>query len=537
MVCPERRVPCINIGNGCPVVLPRQQLGEHLERCPASVVCCTMEWNRWPVSQCRLRVPLKLANLQKDKDEQLDVALALRDQRMLTRAKQAPRTTQHVLRSQLTEHFPAVPINIRHMENLNPLKSVDPENELPLPDDEEDCREQAVDQPEETYGMSTEPQVLQLLNASKRASETLAAALSLVTEGIPSNCDNHIDLCDTSVDNTPSCDANCDNDNNADASNANNVQRKSDETYDDINELCNVDKVTLQDDEKASVESNVLHSQGHKNRAASHIRCALCPGGSGPAPSYQLPTVGGVLIRGPEPVPDFPSHQDVLDLDLNLEQITRYQAKPNSMYTFLCAQSFRRDEYSWHFVSVHSEIQGGLSGWLEHRCPLAVYGCTFSQRRLHPGAAGSKLVYSPLLESFGVRPAPHLCEEECPPCITKDEIGNLSLDKSNENTISHAKESDSCTAASESADQAGCEPIEKEDIDKHKSLLVLPYEVLRHVAKFLDGYSLCNLSLTCSLLRDVCCSLLENRGIVIQEWEPVQKDGKKCWEITYKVRE
>ena len=66
-------------------------------------------------------------------------------------------------------------------------------------------------------------------------------------------------------------------------------------------------------------------------------------------------------------------------------------------------------------------------------------------------------------------------------------------------------------------------------------LLGLPYEILRYMARFLDGYSLCNLSLTCSLLRDVCCSLLEDRGLVIHEWEPVQKDGRRCWQITYKV--
>ena len=46
---------------------------------------------------------------------------------------------------------------------------------------------------------------------------------------------------------------------------------------------------------------------------------------------------------------------------------------------------------------------------------------------------------------------------------------------------------------------------------------------------FLDGFSLCNLSLTCSLLRSVCCSLLEEKGMVLQEWSKLggrRKRGK-----------
>ena len=69
--------------------------------------------------------------------------------------------------------------------------------------------------------------------------------------------------------------------------------------------------------------------------------------------------------------------QHILGLDLNLESITRYQAKPKSMYTFLCAQSFKRNEYAWHFQNVHCDIHSNLNGWLEQRCPLASYGCTY----------------------------------------------------------------------------------------------------------------------------------------------------------------
>ncbi|NXF25567.1 FBX30 protein, partial [Rhodinocichla rosea] len=82
MLCPLERVPCLNSGFGCPFIVARNKIADHLEVCPASVVCCTMEWNRWPVSYADRK---SYENLSKDVDEveQLDMALALQDQRML----------------------------------------------------------------------------------------------------------------------------------------------------------------------------------------------------------------------------------------------------------------------------------------------------------------------------------------------------------------------------------------------------------------------------------------------------------------------
>ena len=102
-------------------------------------------------------------------------------------------------------------------------------------------------------------------------------------------------------------------------------------------------------------------------------------------------------------------------LDTKLETITRLQTKPGNeqyliviclctsflvlplvdfakfasilgqMYTFVCAKEFRRDEFAHHSKTVHDIIIGGMNNWLEHRCPLAIYGCGFSQRRFFPG--------------------------------------------------------------------------------------------------------------------------------------------------------
>ncbi|KAH9518812.1 F-box only protein 30 [Bulinus truncatus] len=67
--------------------------------------------------------------------------------------------------------------------------------------------------------------------------------------------------------------------------------------------------------------------------------------------------------------------------------------------------------------------------------------------------------------------------------------------------------------------------VEEEcDVDQdghggHYSLTGLPFEILQHIAKHLDSFSLCNLSLTCHLLRDVCSSLLNEHGIVLLNWQ------------------
>lgn len=34
--------------------------------------------------------------------------------------------------------------------------------------------------------------------------------------------------------------------------------------------------------------------------------------------------------------------------------------------------------------NAHSDIQMGVNGWFEQRCPLAYLGCTYSQRRFRP---------------------------------------------------------------------------------------------------------------------------------------------------------
>jgi hypothetical protein len=125
--------------------------------------------------------------------------------------------------------------------------------------------------------------------------------------------------------------------------------------------------------------------------------------------------------------PDLPKKENFLNslvrLDMRLETETRLQTKPKSMYTFVCAQQFRRDEYGWHSKNVHDEILGGMNNWLEQRCPMASYGCGFSMRRMYPNfndkegdnfIPKSTIVFSPGVESFGIAPLETIATRQKP---------------------------------------------------------------------------------------------------------------------------
>ncbi|XP_053334935.1 F-box only protein 40 [Clarias gariepinus] len=82
MLCPKEKVPCINAHYGCPFTMCRSKTAKHLEVCPASVVVCSMEWNRWPIED--VQSPL-FTNVMKDihEPQALDLSTALRDQKQI----------------------------------------------------------------------------------------------------------------------------------------------------------------------------------------------------------------------------------------------------------------------------------------------------------------------------------------------------------------------------------------------------------------------------------------------------------------------
>lgn len=82
LLCPNETVPCLNALYGCPLSVTRCRLAKHLEVCPASVVCCSKEWNRWPAAETDLTF-YKNVSENPHSEEDLDVGAALRDQELL----------------------------------------------------------------------------------------------------------------------------------------------------------------------------------------------------------------------------------------------------------------------------------------------------------------------------------------------------------------------------------------------------------------------------------------------------------------------
>lgn len=63
----------------------RKHCSKHLISCPASIIHCSEEWDRWPIHFHDKRTRYKHSSFDASLLSQLDVALAMRDQRMLRR--------------------------------------------------------------------------------------------------------------------------------------------------------------------------------------------------------------------------------------------------------------------------------------------------------------------------------------------------------------------------------------------------------------------------------------------------------------------
>ncbi|KAJ7996120.1 hypothetical protein DPEC_G00233780 [Dallia pectoralis] len=186
-----------------------------------------------------------------------------------------------------------------------------------------------------------------------------------------------------------------------------------------------------------------------------------------------------------------------LSLQLQAESTSSRHNKASSAFTFLCGHSFQRREFPKHFRNVHADIQTSANGWFEQRCPLAYLGCTYSQRRLQPFRQPATVTYIQELSTFNLRPDLPASLLETPPpqkksTSTLEPVPTLSRRKS----------------------RGGGD---------RNSLSALPYEVLCHVAGFLDSLSLSQLALVSHLMREVCSSLLHEKGMVTLVWE------KKCY--------
>ncbi|XP_075707370.1 F-box only protein 40 [Rhinoderma darwinii] len=185
-----------------------------------------------------------------------------------------------------------------------------------------------------------------------------------------------------------------------------------------------------------------------------------------------------------------------LYLDLESECVSNKHNKSNSSFTFSCNLFFRRDEFASHFKNVHSDIQSCLGGWFQQRCPLSYLGCTFVKNRFRAAGQSSQVVYNKHMKTFAIKPlVDGALYEGVRPNLSRSHRGK-----------------------------------------SKDSLSNLPVEVLQHVAGFLDSFSLCQLSQVSSLMRDICASLLQERGMVHLCWEKkTYSHGGTSWRCRKKI--
>ncbi|XP_074542026.1 F-box only protein 30-like [Halichoeres trimaculatus] len=609
LLCPLVRVQCLNSNYGCPATLLRNQMYAHLEVCPAGVVCCTMEWNRWPVS-CLDYTSYESLSRGVEEAEQLDMALALQDQRTLLESLKVIAMTPTAERELLGSVSKDKASD--SAPEASPSRSSCPPQAPPAGSAKEKIVSGINGLNEEHFG--------KLYEATVETARSLCAALDLVSsaksadkgaalqKGSSGDLQSETDVDGGEVEKESeeqSVCSSCVKENGA-------LKRPDAQTVNSTNgplqEGADGSEVEVQEDVNASPKMFApVHATQAVAQRAGHVvledrglvllenhgterkfhdyqffrgqgKCFLPNGRIGFVPDrplYRLrprmedkavdtsdleqeedpmglgeidlitaallfcleesrecrrisDTVyvdgfrvdfgtqtftfpAAILVTNTRvgdmasasacdhaaPQLPYPSPFCTLRLGLVLEAL-EVEAVPHNrylppnpryqhMFPFVCAQSFRRDQFSSHFTNVHGDIHAGLNGWMEHRCPLAYYGCTFSQRRFYPSMRGAKVVHDKSLRSFGVQPCPR---------------GKLPSDSNSD------------------------------------QLSGLPMEILWHITGFLDSFSLCQLSLVSKTMREVCASLLQSRGIVELQWERRQSSGAPgtvTWQVKNKV--
>lgn len=617
LLCPLVRVQCLNSNYGCPATLLRNQMYAHLEVCPAGVVCCTMEWNRWPVS-CLDYTSYESLSRGVEEAEQLDMALALQDQRTLLESLKVIAMTPTAERELL-----GAVSKEKTSDSLEASTFIEPHSQScpPQAPPAGSAKEKIVSGinglNEEHFG--------KLYEATVETARSLCAALDFVSsaKSIDSSIDKALqknsngDL-QSGLQNEPEAAEGEVRKETGEQSVCSSCMKENRALKEDVKILnplngpltggADVSKAEVQEDANASPKMFApVHASSAVAQRASHLvledrglvllenhgterkfqdyqffrgqgKCFLPNGRIGFVPDRSLyrlrpkmedksvdtsdleqeedpmglgeidlitaallfcleesrecrrisDTVyvdgfrvdfgtqtftfpAAILVTNTRvgdmasasacdhaaPQLPYPSPFCTLRLGLVLEAL-EVEAVPHNrylppnpryqhMFPFVCAQSFRRDQFSSHFTNVHGDIHAGLNGWMEHRCPLAYYGCTFSQRRFYPSMRGAKVVHDRSLRSFGVQPCPR---------------GKLPSDSNSD------------------------------------QLSGLPIEILWHITGFLDSFSLCQLSLVSKTMREVCASLLQSRGIVELQWERRQNSGAPGtvkWQVKNKV--
>ncbi|XP_066473222.1 F-box only protein 40 [Tiliqua scincoides] len=581
LLCPLEQVPCLNSVYGCPFTMARFKVAKHLEVCPASIVSCSMEWNRWPSIDSD---PKLNENIMKEEpsEECLDVALALRDQKTLFRALkmaeffpecQEPCTMEEAADNEdekyhgegafgreagpsMADDAQTTELSQEEREHLAKDKEgMDLggyniwENMFSkefkackvtgsaVEKKEHDSKSSNARQASSGSAQGEEPADVssvggndgtQLLPQVNPAAEK--TGLAPWQDGVLERLKKEVSVGDYNMylvhhgrmlihfGQMAAC-----------------TPKEKDFVYGNLEpqevktvttfrvpvsycgrrarlgdalahkkptKTVSVDTselgISLEDLPKSKeIETTLLCAlekelkghqiSEHKSTDALYVDFGTQTYSFAKEP-FSSTTVLAEVLNAQDP--------PTLHLQLQSESVTQRHNKSSSAFTFSCNHFFRRDEFPSHFKNVHTDIQSCLNGWFERRCPLAYLGCTFVQHPWCPSGQRSKVIYSQHLKAFAVKP-------EVAPVLSETKKGNFLRNN-------RGKEVDALSS--------------------------LPLEILKYIAGFLDSFSLSQLAQVSVLMRDICATLLQERGMVFLLWEKKRySHGGMSWRVRRKV--
>uniref|UniRef100_A0A3B4V7M1 F-box protein 40 n=1 Tax=Seriola dumerili TaxID=41447 RepID=A0A3B4V7M1_SERDU len=549
LLCPNVRVPCLNAGYGCPVHLPRSSQAAHLQVCPASVVCCSMEWNRWPANDAHSYPNTELhENLLREREKGgcLDLAMALKDQDRLFHSIKMKKLFPELIQSkeaatkeagaQTWESFNKFNIHVPDEKEDEDEDEVEIEYEQEITQEEREAIARAslvntdlldnynawermfsmeMGGCREAGGAAVAGRGQDLANGTGKGLGTLTEedpADTCVGAAASNNCKQASSACMALSSSSSSC--------------GTGKLRKKKFVYGSVEPMKIITVRTFKIPTSFSARQGRIRNPGFYRRESqavdtsdlgvalvempvweeiqASLLCSLekeqrghliaesqCTDGLLQDEGTQTYNFLSAPFRRNTSLADLTAGKPLeLHLQLQVESVTSRHHKASSTFTFLCGHTFQRREYGKHYKNIHSDIQMGVNGWFEQRCPLAYLGCTYSQRRFQPSTHEASVTYNEDLGCFSLHPT------------TPASLGDAS------------------------------QPSRRGE----DSLSSLPYEVLCHMATFLDSLSLSQLALVSRLMRQVCSSLLQERGMVTLRWErKTYSHGGAKWRVKHRV--
>ncbi|KAM4546005.1 F-box only protein 40-like isoform 1-T2 [Odontesthes bonariensis] len=577
LLCPNVRVPCLNAEYGCPLQMPRSSQAAHLQACPASVVSCSMEWLRWPTDDAHSHQNTELhENLVRERELGgcLDLAMALKDQDRLfhsikmkklfpeltksaeeeereeERRKKERKKKANLEKEEAEREARGTTWKTFNIHNLN-LPEIEAEEEEEEEEDEEDVEDQPELTQEEREALaraSVDADLLVNYNAWERMFSMEMGGCREATGGAAAGrgrakgrgagleaLTEEADSCAGAAASTSgACTAPLLPSSSSSVAgkaktktfvyehmepmkiitvrtfkiptsfSARHNRIRNPGFYKKVNEAVDTSDLGVAQEDMPvweEVQASLLcclerELRGHLIAESTSTDSLLSGQGT---QTYNFPSAP---FQRNSSLADLTAVKPLeLHLQLQVESVTGRHHKANSAFTFLCGNTFQRREYGKHYKNIHSDIQMSVNGWFEQRCPLAYLGCTYSQRRFQPSTHEATVDYNEELGCFSLHPT------------TTSSLGDTSQ---------------SIVDSSTTRRRGGP--------GGEDSLSSLPYEVLCHMASFLDSLSLSQLALVSQLMREVCSSLLQDRGMVTLRWEKESSSHRGAkWRVKHRV--